>query len=270
MVTIYAVDKAKNEIYSQIRPGEWLEEIRLPISPKSIAGCVAMEKRPVNIKNVNDQVELIKYHPELAFDKSWDTLSGEQAKSMLVCPLIHEEVLRGVLQLVNKLNEEPFNVNDEKCILAIGQSLALAIHNQQKQSKTKPTKFSYLINNGLLSQEELTKAIIQARTSGMDIETILLTEFKVKRKDYGLSLEEFYKVPYMGYSDQMVLPQTLFTGLNTNFLAKNNWLPIEKDDNKVTILIARSLSSSTKAPFMIMRLISLVASRTSCRPVRPT
>ncbi|MCH7500228.1 MAG: Flp pilus assembly complex ATPase component TadA, partial [Nitrospinae bacterium] len=237
MVTIYAVDKAKNEIYSQIRPGDALEEIRLPISPKSIAGCVAMEKRPVNIKNVNDQVELVKYHPELAFDKSWDTLSGEQAKSMLVCPLIHEEVLMGVLQLVNKLNEEPFNVNDEKCILAIGQSLALAIHNQQKQSKTKPTKFSYLINNGLLSQEELTKAIIQARTSGMDIETILLTEFKVKRKDYGQSLEEFYKVPYMGYSDQMVLPQTLFTGLNTNFLAKNNWLPIEKDDNKVTILI---------------------------------
>ena len=237
MVTIYAVDKAKNEIYSQIRPGDALEEIRLPISPKSIAGCVAMEKGPVNIKNVNDQVELVKYHPELAFDKSWDTLSGEQGKSMLVCPLIHEEVLRGVLQLVNKLNEEPFNVNDEKCILAIGQSLALAIHNQQKQSKTKPTKFSYLINNGLLSQEELTKAIIQARTSGMDIETILLTEFKVKRKDYGLSLEEFYKVPYMGYSDQMVLPQTLFTGLNTNFLAKNNWLPIEKDDNKVTILI---------------------------------
>ena len=237
MVTIYAVDKAKNEIYSQIRPGDALEEIRLPISPKSIAGCVAMEKGPVNIKNVNDQVELVKYHPELAFDKSWDTLSGEQAKSMLVCPLIHEEVLMGVLQLVNKLNEEPFNVNDEKCILAIGQSLALAIHNQQKQSKTKPTKFSYLINNGLLSQEELTKAIIQARTSGMDIETILLTEFKVKRKDYGKSLEEFYKVPYMGYSDQMVLPQNLFTGLNTNFLAKNNWLPIEKDDNKVTILI---------------------------------
>jgi len=237
MVTIYALDKAKNEIYSQVRPGDVLEEIRLPISPKSVAGCVALKKLPVNIKNVNDQVELVKYHPELAFDKSWDTLSGEQAKSMLVCPLTHEGALMGVLQLVNKLNEEPFNVNDEKCILAIGQSLALAIHNQQKKSKTKPTKFSYLINNGLLSQEELTKAITQARTSGMDIETILLTEFKVKRGDYGKSLEEFYKVPYVGYSDQIILPQTLFTGLNTNFLAKNNWLPIEKDDNKVTILI---------------------------------
>jgi type II secretory ATPase GspE/PulE/Tfp pilus assembly ATPase PilB-like protein len=237
MVTIYAVDKEKNEIYSQVRPGDTLEEIRLPISPQSIAGCVALEKRPVNIKNVNDQVELVKYHPELAFDQSWDSLSGEQAKSMLVCPLIHEGELMGILQLVNKQNEEPFNVNDEKCILAIGQSLALALYNQQKQSKAKPTKFSYLINNGLLSQEELTTAITQARTQGIDIEAILLGELKIKRKDYGQSLEEFYKVPYVGFSDQVVLPQSLFTGLNTNFLAKNNWLPIEKSENKVTILI---------------------------------
>ena len=90
---------------------------------------------------------------------------------------------------------------------------------------------------GLLSQEELTKAITQARTQGIDIETILLGELKIKRKDYGQSLEEFYKVPYVGFSDQVVLPQSLFTGLNTNFLAKNNWLPIEKSENKVTILI---------------------------------
>jgi len=55
--------------------------------------------------------------------------------------------------------------------------------------------------------------------------------------DYGKSLEEFYKAPYVGFSDQVILPQSLFTGLNTNFLAKNNWLPIEKSENKVTILI---------------------------------
>ena len=236
-VTIYAADKAKNEIFSQEQPGGTLEEIRLSISPKSIAGCVALEKRPVNFKNVKDQVELVKYHPELVHDKSWDSLWVEPAKSMLVCPLIHEEELMGVLQLINKKNGEPFNVNDEKYVLAIGQSLSLAIYNQQRQSKIKPTKFSYLINNGLLSQGELTKAITQARINGIDIEATLLKQFKIKRSDYGKSLEEFYKVPYVGYSDQVVLPQSLFTGLNTNFLAKNNWMPIEKSANKVTILI---------------------------------
>jgi len=237
MATIYAVDKAKNEIYSKIRPGENIEEISLPISPKSIAGCVSLEKRLLNLKNVNDPVELVKYHPELVFDESWDSISGEDAKCMLVSPLIYEGELVGVLQLVNKINENFFSLQDETCIKAISDSLALAINNQQKLSRAKPTKFSHLINNGLLSQQEMTKAISKARTSGLDIEAILLHDMKIKRSDYGKSLEVFYNVPYYGYSDQVILPQSLFTGLNINFLLKNNWLPIQKENDSVTILI---------------------------------
>jgi len=237
MATIYAVDKAKDEIYSKIQPGESIEEIRVPISPKSIAGCVAMQKKLLNLKNVNDPVELVKYHPELVFDESWDSISGEDAKCMLVSPLLCEGELMGVLQLVNKINEDFFSAQDESCIDSIAESLALAISNHQKLSRTKPTKFSHLINNGLLSQQEMTKAISKARTSGLDIETILLNDMKIKRTDYGKSLETFYNVPYYGYSDQILLPQSLFTGLNTNFLLKNNWLPIQKEDDTVTILI---------------------------------
>jgi len=237
MATIYAVDKAKNEIYSKIRPGESIEEIRLPISPKSIAGCVALEKRLLNLKEVRDPVELVKYHPDLIFDESWDSISGEDANCMLVSPLIYEGELMGVLQLVNKVNENFFSGQDENCIKAISDSLALAINNQQKLSRAKPTKFSHLINNGLLSQQELTKAISKARTTGLDIEDILLNNMKIKRTDYGKSLETFYNVPYYGYSDQVLLPQSLFTGLNTNFLLKNNWLPIQKENDTVTILI---------------------------------
>ena len=179
----------------------------------------------------------MKYSPELVFDESWDTISGEDAKCMLVSPLLCDGELMGVLQLVNKVNEDFFSAQDEHCIEAISDSLALAINNQQKMSRAKPTKFSHLINNGLLSQQELTKAISKARTSGMDIEAILLHDMKIKRTDYGKSLETFYNIPYYGYSDQIILPQSLFTGLNTNFLLKNNWLPIQKDDDSVTILI---------------------------------
>ena len=71
----------------------------------------------------------------------------------------------------------------------------------------------------------------------LDIETILLSDMKIKRADYGKSLETFYNFPYYGYSDQVVLPQSLFTGLNINFLLKNHWLPIQKEDDTVTILI---------------------------------
>ncbi len=242
MATIYAVDNAKKEIYSQIRPGDTIEEIRLPISPNSVAGCVALEKRLLNIKNVNDPVELIKYHPDLIFDKSWDQVSGEKTRCMLVSPLIYNDKLMGVLQLVNKNNESFFSEQDERSIEIISDSLGLAIYNQSKPNKSKPTKFSYLIDNSLLTQQELTKAISKARISGLDIETILLKDIKINRADLGKSLEMFYRVPYFGYKDSIVLPQSLFTGLNTNFLAKNFWLPIQKEGNKITVLVDNPLN----------------------------
>ena len=44
-------------------------------------------------------------------------------------------------------------------------------------------------------------------------------------------------MPYQGYSDSILLPKNLFAGLNLNFLIKNSWFPIEKDEKKVVILI---------------------------------
>nr|WP_272908638.1 ATPase, T2SS/T4P/T4SS family [Nitrospina gracilis] len=239
LAVIYAFDPAKKELYAKLATGTGESEIRCALGPATLPGCVAMEKRVLNVKNVHDQVELVEYHPEMVYERSIENTLGEKAKSMLVAPLIHEGKMMGVLQLANKQNEIAFTPQDERSIKTIANSLALAIKNKQKQKMAKPTKFSYLINNGIITQNELTKAISKARTSGVDIETILLDEYKISRGDFGKSLEEFYNIPYFGYSADIVLPQSLFTGLNTNFLLKNNWLPIAKDEeqNKVTILI---------------------------------
>ena len=104
LVTIYAIDLAKNEIYSKIKSGTSFKEIRLPVSNKSIAGCVALEKKPVNIGDVSNRDELKSYHPDLKFDKFWDKKSGITTKSMLVYPLLHNNKTMGILQLSNKKN----------------------------------------------------------------------------------------------------------------------------------------------------------------------
>lgn len=72
LMTIYAVDQPKNEIYSKMKSGDTVNEIRVPIAPQSIAGCVAMAQKAVVIKNVYDQNELQAFHSELSFDSSWD------------------------------------------------------------------------------------------------------------------------------------------------------------------------------------------------------
>jgi type II secretory ATPase GspE/PulE/Tfp pilus assembly ATPase PilB-like protein/transcriptional regulator with GAF, ATPase, and Fis domain len=237
LITIYATDMSKNEIFSKLKSGDAVNEIRVPISPTSVAGFAAMAQKTVVIENVHDSKQLKQYHADLAFDSSWDEKSGFKTKGMLVCPLIHKKRLMGVIQLVNKKGSEKFNTSDQKNAQMISETLALAFFNQTKFVQQKPTKFSYLTNNGIITERELTEAIGKARRSQMDIEAILLHELKVSRKDLGKSLEQFYKVPYLSYDSSVVLPHSVFEGLNLSFLTKNFWVPVEKSGNSVVVLI---------------------------------
>ena len=242
LITIYAVNNQKNEIYSKVKSGNTINEIRVPISADSIAGWVAMEQKMTTIDDVYNQNNLKKLNPKLSFDVSWDKKTGFKTKSMLVSPLIHNGKLMGVLQLINKKGSDRFSKTDEKNSEMISKTLALAFSNQTKFVAAKPTKFSYLTNNGIISDQELGTAISKARRSQQDIETILLEDTGVKSTDLGKSLENFYGIPYYGYDDSLVLPSHLFEGLNLNFLSKNNWVPIQKEGSKITILIDNPLN----------------------------
>ncbi len=235
-ITIYAVDATKNEIYSKMKSGDQIATIRVPISPISVAGWVALDQKPANIENVYSDQELKKYHVELSFDNSWDKKSGFKTQSMLVYPMIHDDQLMGVIQLINKKGGVKFNPADEKNAQIITEVLSLALHNQKKFVQQKPTKFSHLLNEGIITENELTTAISKARKSQIDIENILLDEMGLQREDIGKSLELFYSRPYFKYEDSIILPKDAMAGLNKAFMAKNYWIPIQIDGNKVTLL----------------------------------
>ena len=236
LITIYAVDEIRNEIYSKIKSGTQINEIRVPISDKSISGCVALTKKPVNISDVYDSDELKNIHPELRFDSSWDKKTGLRTKSMLVYPLLQGDSLMGVLQLVNKRSSDKYSAFDERNAKIVAQTLSLAFFNQQKINRQKRTKFGFLVESGIISQDELNDAIAKARKDRVDVENILLGELKLKRKDLGKSLELYYSTAYQGFNDSIVLPQSNFSGLNKNYLARNNWVPLQNDETSAVIL----------------------------------
>jgi type II secretory ATPase GspE/PulE/Tfp pilus assembly ATPase PilB-like protein/GAF domain-containing protein len=237
IVNIFAVDKRRNEIYSKMKTPKGVRERRVPINPKSIVGWVALEKRMVNINNVDFPESLSKYHPDLVYDRTWDEENGIETKAMLCCPMIHGSKLMGILQVINTRVVEPFDSNHEKNIIAVAQMLAIAFHNNSKFVQAKPHKFSYLINQGILSPEELESSLGMARKSKVDLEDVLLQERGIKRSDLGKSLESYYGIPYFGYNDSTMLPKSYFEGLNKNHLIKNHWVPIHRDDGMVVILL---------------------------------
>ncbi len=237
VVNIFAVDQNRKEIYSKTKTSDGIQERRVPIGPESILGWVALEKRMVNIDDVNHSEPLGKYHPDLKYDKTWDEKMNIKTKSMLCCPMIHENKLMGVIQVINTRMTLRFASGHEKNIIAIAQMLAIAFFNNAKFSQSKIHKFSYLINSGILSPTELESSMIKARRGGVDLESLLLEEQGIKRSDLGKSLEDYYGIPYFGYNDSTLLPQKYFEGLNKNFLIKNHWVPIQSDANMVVVLI---------------------------------
>jgi type II secretory ATPase GspE/PulE/Tfp pilus assembly ATPase PilB-like protein/transcriptional regulator with GAF, ATPase, and Fis domain len=237
LITIYAVDEIRNEIYSKVKSGDQINEIRVPISEASISGCVAMTKKPANISDVYNSDELKGFHPNLKFDDSWDKKTGLRTKSMLVYPLLQGESLMGVIQLVNKNHGGRFSSFDERNANNIAQTLSLAFFNQQKINRQKRTKFGFIVESGIISQDELNNAIAKARKNRIDVETVLLSDLKLKRKDLGKSLELYYSLPYQGFNDSIVLPQSNFSGLNKTYLAKHNWVPLQNDETSAIILM---------------------------------
>src|SRR5438552_3510460 len=85
-VTIFAKEPGKEEIYSKSMDGSEIKEIRLPIGPTSLAGYVALKKKPIRIGDVYDPKSVASVDPALKFDPSWDRRTGYKTKQVLATP----------------------------------------------------------------------------------------------------------------------------------------------------------------------------------------
>ncbi|RJP71270.1 MAG: GAF domain-containing protein [Ignavibacteriales bacterium] len=117
--TIYLVNKEKDEIWSKVKEGDEVSEIRLKIG-EGLAGWVAKNKEIVNITDApNDE----------RFNSDYDKLTGYHTRTVLCFPIKDkaEEVI-GVLQLLNCKYGE-FTKLDEEFLEMLSAHAALALEN---------------------------------------------------------------------------------------------------------------------------------------------
>ncbi|MBV6342240.1 GspE/PulE family protein [Candidatus Magnetobacterium casense] len=233
-ITIYAIDPMRNELYSKHLVGAEIKRIRLPISASSLAGYVAYTLETINIPDVYDTAMLNSMNPRLTFDSNWDKKTGFRTKQILATPIRFENRLFGVIQLINKKEEEAFSKDDEKNIVEIARILGIAFRNQ---SKMLTTRFNYLVMQNIITEEELKRAIIAARERKKEIEVVLMEEFKVQKKDIGAALSQSYGYKFIEYSDKYFIPRDIAKGLNLTYLKNANWIPISATGGKVVIAI---------------------------------
>ncbi|OGP68232.1 MAG: pilus assembly protein [Deltaproteobacteria bacterium RBG_16_44_11] len=237
-ITIYVVDNPRNEIYSMFLAGTQLREIRVPISNNSIAGFVANTGRVVNINDAYNQSELKIIDAKLSFDQNWDKISGFKTKQILAAPIYNNNQLLGIIQILNKkIGEGKFTEEEVGLALEIAEVLGVAFYNQQRFERRRKTRFDYLINHDLLKEEELERAWEESREQKETMENFLMHKYKISKEDIGLSLAEFYHCRFVQYSDKTVIPGDLIKNLKKDFLRRELWVPLEKIDNKIHIIV---------------------------------
>ncbi|MBI2206078.1 MAG: GspE/PulE family protein [Candidatus Rokubacteria bacterium] len=239
-MTLYAVDAEKKELYSKFLELDTVEEIRVPISEKSISGYVALWRQPVNIADAYDKAELQKISPTLSFDSSFDKKTGFRTTQVLCMPILHEgRTTVGAIQLLNKKSDEKFTKEDEAAVARIAKTLGIAFHNQQQMAANRrATKFDYLLAQQKITQDEVNNAIAEGRRRQIDVESILIEQFKVPKADLLASLSQFYRVPSMEFDEKVIPPPDLVNQLKIEYLKRNFWIPVKREeDGSILVLI---------------------------------
>jgi len=253
-ITIYVVDSVKTEIVSRLKSGTEVSEIRVPINNGSISGYSAASGKVANILNVYDQDELKQINPQLKFDKNWDQITGYKTTQVLAAPIVHNKLVQGVIQLINKRTGQRFTEADESSVLDIAEVLGAAFFKNKKVAeKTKSTRFDFLVGQNIISHDELVEAMTRAREKKTSVESILMADFHVLKDDVGKSLSEFYRARFIPYDDKMVIPGQLLKGLKVNFLKNNNFVPVAQAED--TVVVAMENPGSLPARDAIKRLI---------------
>lgn len=116
-------------------------EFSMPISPRSMAGYVALEKKTLRIDDVYDMAQGSPF----GFDRSFDEKMGYRTKSMLCTPLVSSQgQVIGVLQLINKKRDpsqklanendverlvQPFDDRSEELLTTLAAQAGISLEN---------------------------------------------------------------------------------------------------------------------------------------------
>ncbi len=240
-LTLYAVNEDQTAIVSKVKTGlNSSRDLRLPITPQSIAGYAGVSRQLVNIPDVYDDDALKKIHPALTFLKEVDKRSGYRTRQVLAAPILEGDTLHGVLQLINSKSDLPFSELDVMGVAQLCKTLAVAIRQRVQKAGTimrpKATKYDGLVADGVMTADELQHCLQEARTEGKTAEQVLMVRYRVRPAQIGPSLAKFFGVPYEAFAAGRIRLEALHGVLKREFIEEQGWIPLEQSPEGLVIM----------------------------------
>lgn len=128
--SLMLLDEETQELVFNVATGEKgaaLREIRLPLG-RGIAGWVAQNKEPLLVPDA---------YEDPRFNRDADKMSGFHTRSILCVPLMMQDRLLGVVQVLNPSGKDSFEENDRGTFTSFADHASIAIENARLYEELK-------------------------------------------------------------------------------------------------------------------------------------
>ncbi len=215
-MSIFMRRRQHQDLVARFKTGKETKEIKVPISPMSIAGYVALSQTALIINNPYNPDELAGIHSRLQFADKFDKSSTFKTRNIICVPILNAGVLMGVMQIINK-KEHGFNNKD----LSLAKQLADIFGKKFRYELGGTSEpFDYLVHSGLMNDKQLAK-LQESSNDSKQLVQRLASEYRILDEDMGTALSVHYQVPYVGYlPDKFHLYQS-DSKLNLSYLKRN-------------------------------------------------
>ena len=123
--SIALVDETQGMLEFRVAYGAGNQDVvgrRVPLD-QGLAGYVAMTGQPMAISNVQQDAR---------FNRDFAQSTGYVPRSILATPLISEERVIGVMEVLDKIDAPSFGIQDMELLSLFAQQAAIAIHQSQQ------------------------------------------------------------------------------------------------------------------------------------------
>ena len=237
-LTIYALGEDRASMVSKVKTGlASFNQLKLPISAQSVAGYAALSRKLLNLRDVYDEAELRAHAEELRFQRGVDKRTGYRTTQMLAAPILHENEVIGVVQLINnRRSDSAFSDTVVDGARQLCETLGIAFTQRQQAPRIERAGFAAAIPEARLQRAQLDQARRLAQASGRDIEDVLLDEAGLKPAVLGRALADHFAVPYLAFHAARRVPAGLLGPIDRAFASARQWLPIEETANGLYVV----------------------------------
>ena len=168
-------DNDTEDLYFEVAlgpKGSEVKKVRLPVDEESIAGYSALHQVSVNIQDV-------------AKDRRWNRRVDERTqfrtRSLLAVPMLRQDRLIGVIEVLNKKGGGPFTEEDVNILMVLACLAAIAIENAQLYQKNLQAERLAVLGTAVANISHYIKNILTGLKG-----SITLIDAAVKEKEYGI------------------------------------------------------------------------------------